>query len=258
MSDEHLSPQGDGPQMVPSAAALPAMPLLEHLRELRRRLMISVGALVLGVILGLPFSQRVIEGLKAMCVACAKDGEGKPLFIITDPLEAFTILIRVGLILGLAVTMPVILYQIVAFIIPALYRRERRYLLLLLPGAAVLFTAGMAFGYFIVLPRTIDFLVSLAFGVGSPMLRISDYIAFVTNVLFILGLAFQTPLVVFSLAKIGILKPQTMSRYRRHAVMVIAILAAVLTPTPDPYTMLMVMGPMYLLYELGGLLARIF
>ena len=116
----------------------------------------------------------------------------------------------------------------------------------------------MIFGYSVVLPRTINFLVGLAFGVGSPLLKISDYIAFVTNVLFILGLAFQTPLVVFTLAKVGILKPHTMSRYRRHAILVMAIVAAILTPTPDPYTMLMVMGPMYLLYELGGLLARIF
>lgn len=250
----------------PQPATLPAMPLMEHLRELRTRLIYSVGALFVGMMLSLAFSESVMKGLMGVC------GSGC-CFQAIEPLEKVTTWFRIALILGLVVATPVILYQIVAFVTPALHRHERRYLYLLLPGAGVLFAVGMLFGYFLVLPQTIGFLVGFLggstdltkIGTGTPdesgifftCLRISTYISFVTNLLLVIGLAFQTPLVVFLLSKIGILTPAIMTRYRRHAIVVIAIIAAVLTPTPDPFTMFMVAVPMYLLYELGGLMARV-
>lgn len=258
------------PPAPPQPADLPSMqsmPLMEHLRELRTRLIYSVGALFVGMMLSLAFSERVMYGLMGVC------GSGC-CFQAIEPLEKVTTWFRIALILGLVFATPVILYEIVAFVMPALHRHERRYFLLLLPGAGVLFALGMAFGYFLVLPQTIGFLVGFLggttdltkLGSGTPdesgifftCLRISTYISFLTNLLLVIGLAFQTPLVVFVLSKIGILTPAIMSRYRRHAVVVIAVLAAVLTPTPDPFTMFMVAVPMYLLYELGGLMARVF
>lgn len=265
----------------PETPNLTSMPLIEHLRELRTRLIRSVLALVVGMVISLPLSRFVISGVEiplpidslrlfgrsialpdtfaitgllGMCTACDS-------IIIISPLEGLITWMRVGLILGLILSTPVILYQIVAFVLPALYSRERRYLYLLLPGAGLMFAIGLAFGFFVVLPRSINFLIGFAEGAGlgaKPTPTLANYIAFVSNLLFVIGVSFETPLVVFMLAKIGILKPATMSRYRRHAVLVIAILAAVLTPTPDPFTMFLVMVPMYLLYELGGLLARIF
>lgn len=265
----------------PEAPDLTSMPLIEHLRELRTRLIRSVVALAVGMVVSMPLSRFVISGVEiplpieslrlagrtialpdtlaitgllGMCTACDS-------IIIISPLEGLITWMRVGLILGLILSTPVILYQVVAFVLPALYSRERRYLYLLLPGAGLMFAIGLAFGFFVVLPRSINFLIGFAEGAGlgaKPTPTLANYIAFVSNLLFVIGVSFETPLVVFMLAKVGILKPATMSRYRRHAVLVIAILAAVLTPTPDPFTMFLVMAPMYLLYELGGLLARIF
>lgn len=240
------------------ADALPAMALMDHLRELRTRIIYALVALGLGMLLSFWFSSRVMDGLMAIC-------QPDCTFQAIEPLEKMTTWFRISLILGLVVASPVILYQAVAFILPALHRHERRYLFLFLPGAGLLFAIGMAFGYFLVLPRTIGFLVGFLAGESlSPageqliktQLRISTYVSFLTNLLLVIGLAFQTPLVVFLLSKLGILTPRVMSRYRRHAVLVMAVLAAVLTPTPDPFTMFMVMVPMYVLYEAGGVLAR--
>lgn len=252
------------PSVPPDAAtagdALPAMALMDHLRELRSRILWSVVALAVGMGVSFAFlSGQVLDGLLGICRPdCA--------FQAIEPLERLRTWLDISFMLGFAVASPFILYHVVAFILPALHRHERRYLYLFLPGAGVLFVVGLAFGYFLVLPRTIGFLVGFLSGEtvgpgGTPLiatqLRISTYVEFLTNLLWVLGLAFQTPLVVFLLSKLGILTPRVMARYRRHAILVMAVLAAALTPTPDPFTMMMVMVPMYLLYEAGGLLARV-
>lgn len=253
----------DDPLAPADGAGLPmeTMTLVEHLRELRTRLLWSVGAVLLGMLLGLTVSREVMSGLTEMCTACGD-------FQTIAPLEGFVTYFRVALILGLVLATPVILYQVVRFVLPALHRHEKRYLLYLLPGASLLFVVGLLFGYYIVLPRTINFLAGfLDFGGdvagadGTPIAesqwRLSLYIAFVTNLLLILGLAFQTPLVVYLLAKLGVVSTDLLRTHRKHAVLLLAVLAAVLTPTPDPFTMLMVLLPMYLLYELGIVLARV-
>lgn len=240
---------------------LETMTLVEHLREMRTRLLWSVGAVLVGMLGGLTISRQVMAGLTEMCTACGD-------FQTIAPLEGFVTYFRVALILGLVVATPVILYQIVRFVLPALHGHEKRYLLYLLPGASLLFVLGLLFGYFIVLPRTINFLAGFLdlggdlTGVeGDPIAesqwRLSLYIAFVTNLLLILGLAFQTPLVVYLLAKLGVVTTDFLRKHRKHAALLLAVLAAVLTPTPDPFTMIMVLLPMYLLYELGIILARI-
>lgn len=235
------------------------MALMDHLRELRSRVIYSVLALFAGMGVSMLFTKNAIEALTGLCQVC--------IIIVVDPTESFISYFRVALILGLVVAMPVILYQAVAFLVPALHQHERRWLYILLPTATVLFALGLAFGYFLVLPRTIDFLSRFFSDLTRPGTKemliqthwtLANYIAFVTNMLLICGLAFETPMVVYSLAKIGILSPSLMSRYRRHAILGFAILAAVLTPTPDPFTMLMVMLPMYLLYESGLIMARFF
>lgn len=231
-----------------SETGLARMPLLAHLRELRTRLIYSVGAVVAGLLLSSVFASRAMEGLTALCRRCD--------FIVTRPTESFTSYFRTALVLGLVVATPVVIYQAAAFVLPALHRNERRYLYLMVPGAAALFALGMAFAYWIVLPRSIDFLAGFLFGLARPAWSLGNYIAFVTNLMFVIGLAFQTPVVVFVLTKVGLLSVDRMKRYRRHAVLVIAVAAAVLTPTPDPFTMFFVMLPMMVLYELGILLAR--
>jgi sec-independent protein translocase protein TatC len=232
-----------------SADDLPRMTLVEHLREFRRRLIYSVAALLFGVLVGLPLAPAVIAGLKGICPVCSLQGLG--------PTEAFVTYFRVSLVLGLVVAVPVILYQVVAFVLPALHPNERRYLYLLLPGSALMFALGLAFGYFIVLPRTIGFLSEFLIDYIDPNWSSLRYVSFVTNLLLMVGVAFQTPLVVYVLSKMGVISPRSLSKYRRHAIVLLAVLAAMLTPTPDPFTMFIVFVPMILLYELGILLARI-
>ncbi len=146
------------------------------------------------------------------------------------------------------------------YVMPALHKHEKRYLILLLPGASVLFIVGLVFGFELVLPRTISFLATfLAEGdsmVAKPTYRIGNYVAFMSNLLFMIGAAFQTPLVVYLFAKLGIVTPAFLSHHRKHAILVLAVLSSIMTPTPDPFTMLMVFIPMVLLYEVGILLAR--
>ena len=183
-----------------------------------------------------------------MCRVCT--------FQIVDPTEGFVTYFRIALVLGLVFAIPVILYQVVAFVLPALHRNERRYLFLMLPGAAVMFAIGLSFGYFIVLPRTINFLAEFLIDYAEPNWRLSNYVAFVTNMLLMVGMAFLTPLAVYLLSKLGVVSPAFLSHYRRHAIVVLAVLAAVLTPTPDPFTMFLVLAPIVLRYELGIVLAR--
>ncbi len=227
---------------------LPRMTLVEHLTEFRQRLIYSVVALLLGVVVSLPAVPRVIGGLKGICPACNLQGLG--------PTEAFVTYFRVSLILGLVIAVPVVLYQVVAFLLPALHASERRLLLTMLPFSALLFALGLAFGYFIVLPRTVGFLSEFLSDYIDPDWSALLYVRFVTNLLLLVGVAFQTPLVIYVLTKLGIVSPALMSKYRRHAIVVLAILAAMLTPTPDPFTMFIVFVPMILLYEVGLLLAR--
>jgi sec-independent protein translocase protein TatC len=226
-----------------------AMPLMEHIRELRRRVLLSAAAVLGGTAVSLIVTRPVIGGLQEMCTVCE--------YIFIRPTEAFAAYFRVALVLGLVLAMPVVLFQAVAFVMPGLHPHERRYLLLMLPGAAALFALGLAFGYFVVVPRAIDFLATFLMGSATPAWSLGMYIAFVTNLLFVIGLTFQTPLVVLVLAKVGLATPARLTRYRRHAVLVCAIAAAVLTPTPDPVTMFLVMVPMLVLYEVGILLSRI-
>ncbi|HRA21696.1 MAG TPA: twin-arginine translocase subunit TatC, partial [Anaerolineae bacterium] len=185
------------PESPPVKPPLAALPFLEHLRELRKRLIISITALFVGVLAGFPLAQRAIDGLKVMCATCNPDS-----FKVLNLLDGFATYFRVSLILGLVVAMPVILYQIVAFVVPALYARERRILYIMLPGAAVLFALGMLFGYVIVMPRTMAFLDVIARQLAEPGYDIVLFIRFAMYLLLILGVAFQTPLVIYAFAKV--------------------------------------------------------
>lgn len=225
-----------------------AMPLLEHLRELRNRLIYTVAALGVGMILSLPLSVSVIEGLQELCAACE--------IIAVHPTETVITYFRVSLVLGLVIATPVILYQAVSFVSPGLHDQERRIFYIMLPGAALLFAGGLVFGYFVALPRAVAFLSTFLGDVAAANWTLSNYVAFTMNLLLVVGIAFQTPLVIFVLAKLNIVSPAFLRHYRRHAIVLMAVAAAVLTPTPDPFTMVILLAPMILLYELGILLAR--
>lgn len=221
--------------------------LRPHLDELRRRLLISILAVVIGTAIAFTVTGQVIEFL-------AQPVGGRQGLQAIEMTENLGVYMRTALALGAVLAMPVIVYEIVAFIVPGLTSSERRMLYIALPFIVLSFAAGVAFAYFVMLPVAIPFLVS--FGGIPTTPRPKDYIGFITRVLFWVGVAFETPLVIAVLARLGIITPDQLRRGWRIAVVLIAVVAAMITPTIDPVNMLIVMGPLLGLYVLSIFLAR--
>ena len=168
------------------------------------------------------------------------------------PLEGFMIYFMVCTVAGLVLASPWVFYQLWAFIAAGLYRHERRYVLKFLPFSLVLFLGGVFLCFFLVLPWTLQFLLEFNVKLGiEPTLRISEWMSFATILPLVFGVCFQTPLVMLVLERIGIMSAQDFREKRRMAIFVVFIAAAIITPTSDPFTLMLLAGPMILLYELG-------
>ena len=229
--------------------------LLQHLGELRRRVFICVIALLAGSVISFVFFEQIIEVL----VSPAKDlglGTGGEL-IYTEVTELLTTAIKVSFVSGLILASPVILFQVVMFIAPGLTSREKRYLFGFMPAVLLAFVGGVAFAYYVLTPPALHFLLTFGGDVAVPLIRISNIINLMIRLLFWMGLAFETPLVMYLLASLGIVSAQGLGRFRRYWVVVAFILAAIITPTVDPVNQGLVAGPLLVLYEAGILLARI-
>jgi sec-independent protein translocase protein TatC len=224
------------------------MTLIEHLEELRQRLIKAIIALVVTTLFSLVFTRQLLLALIAPL--------GGVLPQAVRPTETFVTYMKVALMAGIALAMPVIIYQFIRFVVPGLTRRERRYLYILVPGATLLFLIGMAFCYFFMLPFAISYLHGFLSDVIRQDWTIDYYISFVTTFLLATGLVFETPLVVFFLAKLGVVTPATLKRNRKYAIVIAFVIAAVITPTPDPFNQTLVAGPLIILYEVGILLSR--
>lgn len=220
--------------------------IIEHLEELRDRLIKSVIALTVTTLLSFVFTKRFLE------ILIAPMGETPP--VSASPTTTIVIFTKVALISGVALAMPILVYQLISFITPGLTRQEKRYLFLILPGATISFVVGVAFAYFVMVPTAIPFLKGFLSDIIEPNWFIDRYISFITSLLLWVGLSFETPLLMFFLAKLGIITPAILSRYHKYAILVIAVLAAVITPTPDPFNMILVMLPLTLLYGIGVVL----
>ena len=168
--------------------------------------------------------------------------------------ESVGVYVRVAVMVGGILAMPIIVYELVAFVVPGLLPHEKRMLFIALPFIFLSFIVGAAFAYFVMLPVAIPFLAN--FGGIPGNFRISSYVGFITRVVFWIGVAFETPLVIALLARIGVVTPQQLIKAWRFAVVGIAIAAALITPTPDPVNMAIVMVPLLGLYGLSIILAR--
>jgi sec-independent protein translocase protein TatC len=221
--------------------------LVPHLQELRRRLMVAAIAVLVGTVIAFAFAGQLIDFLAAPVGGRA----GLQAIEVTENLGVY---MRVAITFGAILAMPVIVYQVVAFIVPGLTPSEQRLLFLALPAIILSFLAGVAFAFFLMVPRALDFLVN--FG-GIPTIpRPRDYISFVTRVVFWIGVAFETPLVIGLLARLGVVTPEQLRRGWRIAIVAIAVVAAMITPTIDPVNMLIVMTPLVILYLVSIVLAR--
>ncbi|MHB1296701.1 MAG: twin-arginine translocase subunit TatC [Anaerolineae bacterium] len=225
------------------------MSVFEHLAELRTRLMKATLALVIGTAVSVIFSERALQ------VLILPLGDQIPQTI--SPTESFLVYFRVALIGGAVLSMPVIVYQIVRYLMPGLLPEERKYLYFLLPGVFICFGGGVSFAALIMIPAAINFMQGFLSTIVDNRWTLDNYIDFVTRILFWMGVVFQTPLLMFFLAKLNIISAQKLAKGRKFAVLAIAVIAAVVTPTPDPVNMMIVMVPLYMLFEIGIILARL-
>ncbi|HEU4632104.1 MAG TPA: twin-arginine translocase subunit TatC [Gemmatimonadaceae bacterium] len=229
-------------------AANAEMPFLDHLEELRFRILWSLAALVLGVIVA--FVVVVKYDLIALLQRpIAPFLEAK--LIITHPADAFKIVMLVSFALGLVLALPVILYQLWAFLSPALYSHEKRLVIPVLVSASLLFLGGVCLSWFVVLPLTLGFLLTFQSASFTNMIRASDYFGFATSISLALGAVFELPIAIVALTALGILTPQFLHTYRRHAFVLCVVAAAVITPGGDPMSLAALTVPLYLLYELS-------
>jgi sec-independent protein translocase protein TatC len=225
--------------------------LVEHLDELRTRLLISV--VVFAVAWGLCFwqSDLVLDLLNRPL----PDGR-EPLTL--SPTEPFFTTLTTSAYAALMLALPLVLYQLYAFVLPAFSARERRAVLPLLMLVPLLFAAGVAFGYFVLLDRAVDFLLNFNKDQFNIEIRAREYYSFVALALLALGFLFQIPVVILGMTRLGITTPQTLRRSRRWAILVIAVVAMLASPGGDPMTMLILMIPLLVLYELSIVLAAVF
>jgi sec-independent protein translocase protein TatC len=223
--------------------------IFEHLSELRSRLFKATLALVITTAISMVFAERVLQLLIIPL------GDKVPQTI--HPTESFIVYFRVALIVGVTLSMPVIVYQIVRYMLPGLLPHEKKYLYFLLPGVFICFAGGVCFAAFLMLPAAIQFLEGFLSTIVDNRWTLDNYIDFVTRVMFWMGIVFQTPLIMFFLAKLNLVTAKKLSRFRKYAIVLCAVIAAVVTPTPDPVNMMIVMVPLYLLYEVGIMLARL-
>jgi sec-independent protein translocase protein TatC len=222
--------------------------ILSHLGALRRHF--TRAALVMGMvtILAFTFASRIIDLL-------AYPVGGIEALVAIDPTEPIGTFMRVSFMTAFAITLPYLILEIWLFIAPGLSRNSRIFGLYAIPIAVIFFAAGMAFAYFVLLPQAIPFLVN--FGGITSQIRPSSYIRFVTSIMFWIGIAFQFPLIIYVLARVGLIKAKVLSANWRLAIVIIAVLSAMITPTIDPVNMALVMGPMIVLYFFGIVLAKV-
>jgi sec-independent protein translocase protein TatC len=231
------------------------MPFLDHLEELRVRIFWIVGALFVGMLVAfwVVVHFNVLEILQRPIRPYL--GETAKL-VVTGPGDQFKILMVTSLILGLILALPVILYQIWIFLSPGLYDHEKRVMIPVLIGASALFLAGVSFCFMVVMPLTFGFLLQVQKDAFTNMITADRYFGFATSMSLAFGAVFELPIVIIALTALGIVTPSMLVKYRRHAILGCAIVAAVITP-PDALSMAALMVPLYVLYEVSVVLARV-
>ena len=225
------------------------MSILGHLAELRKRLIRSLIVVAVTTIISFVFYQQIFDILLFPAQGIALQA--------IDLTEMIGTIMRVCLVSGIILAMPWLTYELIMFVAPALTPREKRYVYLILPWIFLMFLGGVAFGYFVMVPRMIDFLLSFGGNIATIQPRIGNYISIVTRLILVIGLVFEMPVVTTFLARLGILKAKWLADKRKIAIIVAFILAAIITPTIDPVNQVIVAVPLIVLYELSIWLARL-
>jgi sec-independent protein translocase protein TatC len=246
-------PAGDAPEEYEEG-----MTMLEHLEELRDRLIVCSVALIAGMLVAaipIPYLTDSKSVTQMVMDLIAEPARGHLQYLA--PGEGFVTYFQLALMLGFVLALPVITYQVIAFVLPALLPHEKKYLYMAVPGGMFSFSLGLLFGYVLVLPVAIGFLINWNPPNIEVMWQFSQYIETVSTLLLYMGLAFETPLIMFFLTKLRVLDPVRMARYRKYVLILSFVIGAMITPTPDPLNQTIVSLPIYLLFELGLLLSRL-
>ena len=230
---------------VTERAELPGMSLMEHLEELRKRIIHSSIYLAAGFFIAFYLHDRLYGLVQAPI------NKLNIKLNYTHPMDGMNLSMQVALIGGAILAAPFILYQVWLFIAPGLYQREKRFVIPFMAATLGLFLAGASFGYFFVFPSALKILI---FGFGkpfNPVITIEDYTSFFLSIILGLGISFELPILIFFLAMFGIVSPRFLWKNIRYAILIIFIVAAIITPTPDPWTMCVYAIPMLSLYLVG-------
>jgi sec-independent protein translocase protein TatC len=223
--------------------------VLSHLYELRDRLIKSVIAIAVASVIAFVFADWIFYILTLPA--------GDIPLIYIEMTEMLGTYMRVSLVAGIALAMPYLVYHVIMFVSPALTPREKKYVYLVLPWIALMFIIGVVFGYKVLIPPALKFLLTFGANIATPQIKVGNYIALVTRLLLSIGLVFELPVVTTFLARIGVVKWKWLADKRRPAIIIAFILAAVITPTFDPINQSLVAVPLIVLYELSIWLARL-
>lgn len=225
------------------------MPFLDHLEELRWRLIWSLGALVVGVVIGfvVVLQFHIIDVMAGPIKPYLRGND----LVYTHPSDPFSIVMKASFIIGVLLALPFILYQVWAFLSPALYWHEKKVVIPVLVGAVGLFAAGASMAYFVVLPLTLRFLHGFQAENLTPMITAAEYYGFAISMALALGAVFELPIAITALTALGILRPDMLVRWRRHALVACWVAAAFVTPGDFLGTTLLMTGPLYVLYEIS-------
>jgi sec-independent protein translocase protein TatC len=250
LGEETLANESERGEKIDPELEAGSMSILEHLDELRNRLVHTVIAVFVATAIAFVFIQQIMAALLVLVPSDV-------MVVTLTPTERFVTYMKVAFVGGAGISMPVIIYEVISYIAPGLRRKEKKIVYLGLPFVVLCFIGGVLFGYYLVVPRALDFLLHFGSTDITAQVQLAEYFGFMSTFLFWLGVVFEMPVFIFFMAKIGVLTVQRLNKWRKYAYLVMIIIAAIITPTPDPVNQMIVAVPMIALYEIGGLLARL-
>jgi sec-independent protein translocase protein TatC len=240
------------PEVQPDTEPVGKMSFFEHLAELRTRIVHSAAAIVLGTFIGYWLARPLLAFVARPMVVALRNAGLADKLVFTHPAGYLNQVITLALYLGIVIASPYVLYQIWLFVAPGLYKHERKGIILFIAPTVGLFCLGLVFAYYVILPNLLRFLVTFqGNGPFTPLISIEEYFDLVLIVLLGVGVIFETPMLILLLSIFGIVTPRFLWKNFRYAILVIAVVAAIITPTPDAMTMVIFMVPMILLYVVG-------
>ncbi len=219
--------------------------ILEHLEELRKSLIVSVIAIIVAAVLSFSFNEQILAIITSPLTNLNEN------LVVTGVTEAFFVKLKLAFLSGFIIASPIVLWSFWNFFKPALYPSERKYIYVLLPISLLLFAGGVLFSYFGILGLVLKFFIYIAGDTLETMFKVDQYVAFVMAFTIPFGIVFELPVVVYFLTIIGVIRYELLANNRKYALLIIVILAAALTPGPDPVSQMMMAVPVYLLFEIS-------